>query len=346
MPLLEAFLKAGDDQAATEALGRLLDPGILQVIRRTVTHELARSRRAASAIDDVVADVQMRLVARLQAWRAGEDDPIDNIPGYARTLAIHACYGVLRREFPERTRLRNKIRYILTHHPDLALDTDAAGHLVARLTSLRRAAASGSTRAWLDDPIGVSERLGFGPATPIPSLLTGVLSRCDVPPQLDDLVDGLARVLGIADAAPAATSDDGNGAGVEVASSEPDIGEVLEQREALSQVWTELLDLPPRQRAALLLNLRDTDGSALIQTLPATGIADKSALARALGITTADLDLLWPDLPLDDLRVAARLGITRQQVINLRKSGRARLARRLAPVIQTPLQHQSEGKAL
>jgi hypothetical protein len=38
---------------------------------------------------------------------------------------------------------------------------------------------------------------------------------------------------------------------------------------------------------------------------------------------------LWKELPLDDLTIAGRLGATRQQVINLRKSARARLVRRL-----------------
>ncbi len=345
MPLLDEFLKADDEQAATEALGRLLDPGILQLIQRTVTHELARSRRAASAIDDVTAEVHMRLVARLQAWRAGAEDPVDNLHGYARTLALHACYGVLRREFPERTRLRNKVRYVLTHHPDMAIDTDESGQSTARLTTLRRAPAGGSTRAWLDDPTGVSERLGLGPSTPIPQLTRRVLEHCDVPPRLDELVDGLARVLGIADA-PLVTEDASGAVGVDLPSPEPDIAALLEHREALGQVWLELLELPPGQRAALLLNLRDADGSALIQTFPATGIADKAALAGALGMTMADLEVLWPDLPLDDLRVAARLGITQQQVINLRKSGRARLARRLAPVISAPVDHHSQGKAL
>jgi hypothetical protein len=32
-----------------------------------------------------------------------------------------------------------------------------------------------------------------------------------------------------------------------------------------------------------------------------------------------------------DLQIAARLGLTRQQVINLRKAGRRRLVRRLSP---------------
>jgi hypothetical protein len=38
---------------------------------------------------------------------------------------------------------------------------------------------------------------------------------------------------------------------------------------------------------------------------------------------------LWNDLPLDDARIAELLKLTRQQVINARKSGRERLARRL-----------------
>jgi len=36
------------------------------------------------------------------------------------------------------------------------------------------------------------------------------------------------------------------------------------------------------------------------------------------------------NLPLSDLDIAARLGLSRQQIINLRKSARQRLARRMA----------------
>ena len=42
-----------------------------------------------------------------------------------------------------------------------------------------------------------------------------------------------------------------------------------------------------------------------------------------------ELAALWPDLPLEDAAIAERLGLTRQQVINLRKSARARLGRRM-----------------
>lgn len=271
----------------------------------------------------------MRFVARLQAWRRGEDEPIDNLAGYARTLSVHTCYGVLRREFPERTRLRNKIRYVVTHQAGVVLEESPAGTWQCRVSSLRQAPAPGSTRAWIEDPVSTAERFGLSPAMPLPSLVIAILQRCDTPVDLDDLVDGLARVIGIADAPPPRTDSDMEGV-VEIRDQTPDIAEILMHRQALNAVWTEVLQLPERQRSALLLNLRDGQGGALIQTLPATGVTSKAAIAEALMLTADELDRLWPDLPLDDLRIAERLGITRQQVINLRKSGRARLARRVA----------------
>jgi hypothetical protein len=38
---------------------------------------------------------------------------------------------------------------------------------------------------------------------------------------------------------------------------------------------------------------------------------------------------LWNDLPIEDVEIAEHLGVTRQQVINLRKVARERLARRM-----------------
>ncbi|MGE3340292.1 MAG: hypothetical protein AB7N54_21040, partial [Alphaproteobacteria bacterium] len=70
-------------------------------------------------------------------------------------------------------------------------------------------------------------------------------------------------------------------------------------------------------------------GSSVLQMLPATGVVAREGIAAALDLDPRDLDVLWPVLPVDDETIATRLGLTRQQVINLRKAGRARLARRL-----------------
>jgi len=60
-----------------------------------------------------------------------------------------------------------------------------------------------------------------------------------------------------------------------------------------------------------------------------TGVASLRVVAEALEMSAPALAGIWNDLPLDDAAIAGRLGLTRQQVINLRKSARERLARRM-----------------
>ncbi len=103
-------------------------------------------------------------------------------------------------------------------------------------------------------------------------------------------------------------------------------------REYLRRLWDEVCQLPVRQRVALLLNLRDEQGRGVAVLLPLTGTASIRAIAEALEIPVAELADLWSTLPHDDARIADRLGVTRQQVINLRKSARDRLVRRLQRV--------------
>lgn len=87
--------------------------------------------------------------------------------------------------------------------------------------------------------------------------------------------------------------------------------------------------LPRNQRAALLLNLKETSGFGCITLFPVTGIATFRELADALEMSAESFAELWNELPLEDAKIAELLGLTRQQVINARKSGRERLTRRL-----------------
>ena len=109
----------------------------------------------------------------------------------------------------------------------------------------------------------------------------------------------------------------------------PETGRELEQREFLRELWAEVLQLPVRQRYALLLNLRSADGAGCIALLPLTGVATLRQIAAALELPDKELAALWGRLPLEDAALAEYLALTRQQVINLRKAARARLARRL-----------------
>ena len=107
----------------------------------------------------------------------------------------------------------------------------------------------------------------------------------------------------------------------------PTADTILEHRDALEVLWREIRRLPRPQRAALLLNLRDADGGNAVALLVLLGVATFEAVAAAIGIAPEALASVWSTMPLDDLEIGRQLGLSRQQVINLRKAARRRLER-------------------
>ena len=108
----------------------------------------------------------------------------------------------------------------------------------------------------------------------------------------------------------------------------------MDMRASLGQIWQEITELPRNQRVALLLNLRDHIGDSALRLFPALGIASIRHVAQVLELDALELASMWSKLPLEDLDLAEMLGLSRQQVINLRKSARQRLARRARPAEQ------------
>jgi hypothetical protein len=94
-------------------------------------------------------------------------------------------------------------------------------------------------------------------------------------------------------------------------------------------MWREIRGLRLPQRLSLLLNLRDSKSASAIELFVFLGIATIDDIAAALEMSAEDLAAIWNALPLEDNVIAERLGVTRQQVINLRRAARERLARRL-----------------
>lgn len=330
---LRALVDAPDDASAEAAIGDLLGGDAGALARDIVRRELLHSPAGAAYIDDVLADVRLRLMRKLARLRptAGEDrdEPVENFLAYVSVVAENACYAFLRAQYPERTRFRNRIRYAIGHHPTTALTRDGDGQWrCASTRAVRKAPAAGASERFLDDPGGWLSHHDIQRAQALPALLDELLASLERPVELDRLVDALAIVLGVVDLQPASPRDDA-GPALEAVDPAPAVSDVLEHREALVAAWAEIVELPTRQRAALLLNLRDPDGGAILHILPGTGVVSMEGIAAALEIDGPMLEALWVNLPLDDLSIAAQLGLTRQQVINLRKSARARLARRL-----------------
>ena len=159
--------------------------------------------------------------------------------------------------------------------------------------------------------------------------LATIFNEVGAPIDLDELVSFMATLIGIRNQPVESLADDDDSASVVPTSEQPDQAWQVEKRMFLQRLWEELQQLPANQRAALLLNLKDASGQGCITLFPATGIASLKQLADVLQLSAEEFAKLWNDLPLEDSRIAELLGLTRQQVINARKSGRERLARRL-----------------
>ena len=74
----------------------------------------------------------MQLLAELQQLRKQPDEhPITDVRGMAAVIAHRTCSRWMRRQFPERHSLKNRLHYLLTRQRDLALWQDEGGKLVA-----------------------------------------------------------------------------------------------------------------------------------------------------------------------------------------------------------------------
>ncbi len=220
-----------------------------------------------------------------------------------------------------RARLASRVRYALAHDPALRLRrTDTA--------ALAGLAAWPDTRTSVSPAVAARAAADLQPRVEGTALLTAireVLERAGGWLEVSALISALFDGAGLKD--PAFTPADDVDLPAPATPVDPEEGDGARAR--LGAVWQEIATLPARQRAALLLNLRDETGRSGLPLFVLAGIATLASLAAALELAPADLAALWPSLPFDDLRIAERLGLTRQQVINLRKSARARLSRRL-----------------
>jgi DNA-directed RNA polymerase specialized sigma24 family protein len=336
--LLEPLLLEASGEQADELLLRLItvhaEPVIKGIIRYKLHLSFHRTGQQAEA-DDIYQEALVQLLAELQQLREQPDQhPITDVRGMAAVIAHRTCSRWMRRQFPERHALKNRLQYLLTRQRGLALWQDQDRKLLAGFTAWQgqKKAASVSRLGQLSE----DERL----LTHIRSIKSGkhqqmgdavaaIFNYLGGPIEFDELVRALGAILGIRDQPVESIDQNEDDVSFRAAAGGPDPAWQVEKRIFLQRLWEELQLLPLNQRAALLLNLKDADGRGCIALFPATRIASLRQLADALEMSADSLAELWNELPLEDARISELLGLTRQQVINARKSGRERLTRRL-----------------
>lgn len=307
-PVLEPLLAARSDSERQREIERLVEltrPLILAAIRGSREWCLS-----PHDIDELTSTVMLRLIRRLAALGSGGDAPIQSFEDYVVTLTHNSVYDHFRAAFPERARLKNRIRYLMTHDPAFAVWQTPAGSVCGRAEWAGR---SDVIEVQLTKDDASDEMLnGNRPREAIAALLDYARG----PLRLDLVVDVLHNFSNQQSSGRVETSTP-----VEVAR--------VDGRQLLNALWREVLQLPVRQRTALLLNLREPGGLDALSLLMVVGVASVDDIGQALEMSSQEIAAIWPALPLDDNAIAERLDITRQQVINLRKAARERLARRM-----------------
>jgi DNA-directed RNA polymerase specialized sigma24 family protein len=336
--VLVPFLGSSGDEAE-RCLAALLEGDTDRTVRSIVARTLCGSARGGRSqvleAEDVRADVVVQLLARLRRLKAQtEQAPIENFSAYVASIAYRTCYTHLRRLYPQRARLKNRLRYALTYNADLMLEQDPLGIWRCGLTEWAGDArpSGDAAQRFRREPAAFAREALPNPAErgwSLAETVKALLSEIGEPVDLDLLVDSMGGVFGIDDRIRLWASANDEDSVLEVADPQASVVQTLLDRQYLSRLWDQIRELPVNQRVAILLNLRDEDGRSALPLLPLTNIATIRQIAEALDVPAVELASLWPRLPLDDATIASRLRLTRQQVINLRKSGRARLARRM-----------------
>jgi hypothetical protein len=311
------LIDARDDRSQEAAIEVLVTEDVKPVIAAI----LQRFRRMEpnlqiEDLEEISSLAAVRLIRRVRAAALYEEHAIKVLDNYLATLTYNALYDFRRQRYPERHRLKRNLRYLLTRHRSFAL-WEMPDSFVAGLSQ------------WNGQPPKSAALLTRFSATSAmrekahpAEALRAIFNQLGHPVEFESLVDLAAELWDVRDAVIES--------GEYPPDEQPDQLSSLEQREYLETLWSEIRELPDNQRAALLLNLRDSGGSNALTLFLLLNIADVAEVARHAGLTEDELNEMWESLPLDDLAIADRLKLTRQQVINLRKSARMRLARRMA----------------
>jgi hypothetical protein len=337
--LLLPFAKARDEAEADRHLEQVISLHARPLIQTILRGRLGSARgghghREAADREDISSRVVLQIVGRLRGLKGDPgSEAIGDFRGYVAAATYRSCNQYLRERYPQRHRMRRRLRYLLTHDPALAVWETPRSDLCG-LASWRDATAPAAPL-----PAGAADRAlrealaGLRREhAPSGRLVAHLLAAVGRPVAFETLVTALAEVWGAEEERPPAGRQAwGTGSPSHGAPPTPPAVSPAEDRIYLRELWQRIQELPRRQRAALLLNLRDAEGHDLIGLLPLTGVASIPQIAATLEMPPEHLAQIWNELPLDDRAIASHLGLTRQQVINLRSAARQRLARQMNP---------------
>jgi DNA-directed RNA polymerase specialized sigma24 family protein len=337
--LLRTFLDEADEARCDRLLEEIICQHARPIIRRVVASKLNVGRGRCDSIEwqeqeDIAEEVVVQLIRHLSTMRGAGADAFGSFDSYVATAAYNACSNYLRRKYPERSRLRNRLRYILSHHEQLGMWRSGEREWLCGLVSWKNQrqtrGSSARLRQLSSDPRFVNFSNSSQAEREVLHLVTSIFDSVGAPVAFDEMVDVVGDIIGMS----AKSSAEPNGPFIENtgeiwSKAEAFVTDRIDRQGYLKKVWKEICQLPPEQRAALLLNLKDKDGSDITVIFVTSGVTTISEMADVLDTSIEEFLDMWKKLPLSDEEIAIRLGISVRKVGSLRQAGRRRLCRRM-----------------
>jgi hypothetical protein len=322
--LLNLYLRSQTDREAEPILVDIITNHAEPLIRKIVltkisTHDELGHIRVPVEAEDLCSTIKLKLLSRLRRLRSSsKTEEIESFLDYVAVASFNVCNEYFRQLNPVWLRIRNHIRYILNHDREFAL-WKIRKHLVCGFAKWKNqnevCAPEILKKLVIEDSCEDSIR----------GQLRFIFEKTSLPARFVEVVNLFVRSLEAGNEKCSQESMDFE----TIPDTSQSADKYVELRTFLADLWKQILDLSLKQRTALLLSLRDENGSAVLHFFPMLGIAKIKEIAATLEMVPERFATLWRDLPLEDNRIAEDLQITRQQVINLRKCARERLVRKL-----------------
>jgi RNA polymerase sigma factor (sigma-70 family) len=281
--------------------------------------------------EDLYQTVILKLIACLVANGGAQvTEDIYKISNYVATIAHNVCNDFLRVKYPERNRLKNKIRDLMRRHPDFSCWI-VADHTLCGLTEWAGRSESLKAEKLFDelqekdeggvDQLNLAELIRL----PLSKLVVELFSRCEGPIEIDRLVHLIANLHGVKDQLNESIDIDSL-AVLQIADSSAGYHEDLEAKELLLGLWKACGELPLNQRKAFILTTSDYTGESLLHSVLREQVVTITQIYRSLGVTREGLISIWDKLPLSAAAAAAELGTSIQMIAKWRHRALRKLA--------------------
>jgi hypothetical protein len=324
--LLITFLNSVSATESEKALADLLveqiEPRIKKMLRGKLHVSLKENDFSQNNQDalEIAGEVKLILVGELGRLKSNVNGKsVHNLNSFVVSVTLNAYRQYLRAKYPLRQQLKNKLRYLLTHHQPFELWEDGQNRWIcgfkewSKRNDQAESVAAETIRAKIAE-MASSENLSHTARTI--DLLIFIFEFAKVPILFNELVSIVAEIQGVKDQKD--VSEDEH-ARIErekaMVSADDKTVVTFEQREHLKKVWAEIGELPLRHRIALMLNLKDRQGDALVWLFPILRVASVKQIAEMLEFPPEEFAAVWRELPWEDIKIAERLGLTRQQLL-------------------------------